>query len=59
MEMWILILTLTAPGPNGGTAIAQVPGFHTEQACVNAGNVWLSHKPITWAKASAVCVPSK
>jgi hypothetical protein len=54
--MWILVLTLVAPSTSGGSTIAQVLGFTSEQTCVAAGNFWLQNLPATFSNASAVCL---
>lgn len=56
--MWILILVLVAPSASGGSSIASVPGFATEQSCVSAGDFWTDRMNAvnTWSKAKAFCV---
>lgn len=43
--MWILILTLVASGTSTGQAVAAVPGFTSEQACISADTTW--HKQVS------------
>lgn len=54
--MWILILTLTAPGYSSvQVAITSVNGFTTEKACINAGDKYLSSGQAP-RKAQFICV---
>ena len=39
---WILILTIFAGYTNGGSAVASVPGFESQVACMTAANAWIA-----------------
>lgn len=53
--MWILILTLVTTS-HTHAAIASVPGFTSEQACLAAGNAWLKHELRYSPDKRALCV---
>jgi hypothetical protein len=57
--MWILILSILAYSSQGGSSVSSVPGFTSEQSCMVAANVWLSHARNQYQgiyTAKALCV---
>lgn len=57
--MFTMILTLTLQYKGDTAAIAVVPGFASQAACLEAGNAWINQQikaqKRAWATATALC----
>ena len=60
--MWALILTVVIHGSNkGGASVAHVPGFTSQQACLETAKTWmaemrrLDNEATVTVRYSAIC----
>lgn len=57
MTEWILVLTLLGSGSmSSGQAIEHITGFSSQEACADAGNLWLKEVSGSRSRAIAICI---
>ena len=57
--MWVLILTMTAGHPYGGSTITSIPGFSNRATCYRAADEWLRTTNQKTVYLSRICVEIK
>lgn len=54
---WVLVLAIMAPGTQGGSSIAAIPGFSSLERCKTAAELWKKGLPTSsWSSVSAICM---
>lgn len=53
-KMWTLILTIIMVGGGVNSEIATVPGFETNQQCIDAGKLWYNDTKNTLPEISGL-----